>query len=61
MNGGEELEPTDANLPRAKDYRENIQLQDLIMLTDIYALPQLLTMLSRAQLDENEIEYRILD
>jgi len=31
------------------------------MLTDVFSLPQLLTMLSRAHLSDNEIEYRILE
>lgn len=41
----------------AHNYRESIHLQDLIMLTDMYSVPQLLTLLARSVLNENEIEY----
>ena len=46
---------------RAANYREVIQLQDLIMLTDIYSLPQLLTLLARSELNQAEVEYQILE
>ena len=31
------------------------------MLTDIYSIPQLLTILVRSELNEHEIEYQILE
>ena len=48
-------------LMRAANYREVIQLQDLIMLTDIYSLPQLVTLLARSELNQAEVEYQILE
>ena len=34
----------------ALNYKKTIQLQDLIMLTDMYSVPHLLTLFSRSQL-----------
>ena len=42
------------------NFRDKIHFHDLIMLTDIYSIPQLLTLLSQSQLSESNIEYRIL-
>ena len=42
---------------QGNEYRETIQSQDLIMLTDMYSIPQLLSLLVRSELHEQEIEY----
>lgn len=43
----------------AVDYKQTIQLQDLIMLTDMYSIPNLVTLFSRSQLNQKEIEYQV--
>lgn len=48
------------NAEKIGNFREKIHFHDLIMLTDIYSIPQLLTILSQSQLSEEEIESRIL-
>ena len=41
------------------EYKQTIQLQDLIMLTDMYSIPQLLTLLAESELTKKEIEYQV--
>ena len=39
---------------------ETVQLQDFIMLTDMFAVPHLLTLIANSKVDQRELEYHLL-
>ena len=39
---------------------ETVQLQDFIMLTDMFSIPELLTLLANSKVNQNELEYHLL-
>ena len=39
---------------------ETVQLQDFIMLTDMFAIPHLLTLLANSRVSQRELEYHLL-